>query len=427
MGLQIRFSPSFSFQHHYFEKAHMEKIFKHFLETIDDPRYGFFHIPKKISLVEQCKAVYQKHAHKTHLVQVGIGGSSLGPEMLVSSLSPLRPVPMTFLDNVDSEDLDDKLHCIDLKNALFFVVSKSGGTAETMANFSLLVSILQKEGHLKSDLSNLRDYFVFATDPEKGDLRELGLRHSIDLLEVPSNVGGRFSALTPVGLFPALFCGIDINSLLEGASEIGPRILGPNLEDNDLVKTAVALTHLYWEKDIDETVLMPYSSKCAKLSNWFVQLWAESLGKVRTDEQGNLVYEGMTPIASYGVTDQHSQVQLFMDGPRNKCILFVRFRNREKDFPLKNSFDVESLKKLSPYTLNQLMDAELEGTMKALDDVEREYIEISLEKRTAKSLGELILWLEALTVLVGNSLGIDPFNQPGVEAGKKYAFEFLQR
>ena len=392
----------------------VDKLNKDFTGLIHGTEYGFYHVNIRHELIETTRNVYKKFSHKKFFVQVGIGGSSLGPEMLVSALKK-SSCHFTFLDNIDPEFTYNELKKIDIKKALFFVVSKSGGTAETMANFAIIASLLKEEG---IDENQFKDYFVFATDPLKSDLLNLGRELNIDCLEVPSNVGGRFCVMSPVGFLPALFAGIDIQSLVSGAEEVKSLI-----ESDEFFNLGQYILEMK-AQGINQTVMMPYSSKLKSFSAWFVQLWAESLGK-KTNTKGALVNTGLTPIASYGATDQHSQVQLFMEGPKDKLIFFIEVNEFTHDFSLENSFSTPALKKLSPYKLSQLMKAELKGTQKALQAEDRPFISCTLPKLDESSLGGLIVLCECLTAYVGLGLSINPFDQPGVEMGKKYAFEWL--
>ncbi|MEK6625480.1 MAG: glucose-6-phosphate isomerase, partial [Bdellovibrionota bacterium] len=176
---------------------------------------------------------------------------------------------------------------------------------------------------------------------------------------------------------------------------------------------------------ITQTVLMPYSSRLKSFANWFVQLWAESLGK-RTGLSGREVFEGLTPIPAYGATDQHSQMQLFMEGPLDKVLVIIKVAKFQNDFSLKGHFKSSSIEKLAQFSLSQLMEAELEGTLRALREAGRPCILLTIPELTPEPLGELIMFFEILTAMMGHYLNIDPFNQPGVEAGKKYAFECLK-
>ncbi|MBT3583497.1 MAG: hypothetical protein HN509_01215 [Halobacteriovoraceae bacterium] len=403
------------------ELAVKDISFGAFLETIKNPEVGFFGLPDSLEHLEDCRQAYERFQHKEYFVQVGIGGSSLGPELLVSALGNEK-VHFEFINNIDSDEIFRQLSHIDPKKCLFYIVSKSGGTAETMAGFAIIANLLADLGIGESEWPN---YFVFGTDPVKSDLLELGKEKNVTCLQVPSNIGGRFSVLSSVGLFPAFFAGLNVSELLFGAKEFKEELLQPDYHKNILVQSCGLILDLY-KRGFNQTVLMPYSSRLRNLSFWFVQIWAESLGK-KLDTQGKVVNTGLTPIPAYGATDQHSQVQLFMEGPYDKLLIMLNVKERQNDFSLKNSLTLPSLEKLSGRSLNQLMQAEYHGTLQALEGERRPYISITLERLDERSLAQLILYFECLTTLVGHSLGIDPFNQPGVEAGKRYAFEFLAK
>ena len=322
-----------------------------------------------------------------------------------------------FINNIDPDFIYNQLQGLVPSECLFYFVSKSGSTAEMSAGMAIIANWLNEQGIQEKDFSS---YFVFATDPKKSNLLDLGRQWGVTCLEVPSNVGGRFSVLTPVGYLPALFAGVDPSELTRGANDYKKEILNTKLSENILIQAANFIMTLK-DEGVEQTVLMPYSSRLRDLSFWFVQLWAESLGK-KLPQGGET---GLTPLPSYGATDQHSQVQLFMEGPRDKALLFVEVENFEHDFSLKTEINSPSLKKLAPYKLSHLMSAEFNGTLKAMEQNDRPYMKMSLEKLDAYNLGQIIIFLESLTVLSGRMLGINPFDQPGVELGKVFAFEYL--
>ena len=397
------------------------KKLEDFKNIIKNPATQFFHSFERKELISSSKNVFLKFNSKKTFVHVGIGGSSLGPEMLISALKK-NNCQFVFINNIDPDEIFDQLNSIDYQDSLFYFVSKSGGTAETMASLAIITQWLLNKGIKENDLKN---YFVFATDTKKSELLDLGKKLSITLLEVPSDVGGRFSALTPVGFLPAFFAGIDVELLVLGAVEAQQLCLKDNI-DNPLLACTQFLYNLKKEQKISQTVLMPYSSKLKSFSFWFTQLWAESLGK-KNNLAGSEVFEGFTPIVAYGATDQHSQVQLFMEGPKDKAFIMIEVENFNHDFSLKNNLETPNLKKLAPYTLSQLLQAELYGTLKALDKSTRPYIHLKITKNDEYHLGAMILFFEAMTALMGHFLNVDPFDQPGVEAGKIYAFEFLNK
>lgn len=380
-------------------------------------RFDFINTLNEKSLLEECKDAYEKFKDKKHFVQVGIGGSSLGPEMLIKAINR-NGVKFHFLNNVDTDHTIETLNELDLKSSLFYIVSKSGGTAETMAQMAIVVNLLAKNGVSEDQL---KDYFVFATDPVKSELKELGEELGITLLKVPTNVGGRFSVLTPVGLLPALFAGYDCDKLLSNAHQFATKFI----DSEEFSTVAQKTLNLYTDK-VDQTVLMPYSTKLREMSYWFVQLWAESLGK-KQEVGGKVSRIGLTPIPSYGATDQHSQMQLFMEGPRNKLLFMLHVNEVDGHLPLENNFKASKLQKLNKFSLKNLMDAEFFGTLKALTEQEIHHIHLEIGKVNEEAIGELILFFELLTAICGYALKIDPFNQPGVEAGKVYSFEWLDK
>jgi glucose-6-phosphate isomerase len=388
------------------------KAVKVYSDTINSPEIGFFKLPNNRDLLKECVAIHETMKHKKFFIHIGIGGSALGPDMLLKALCNESGVEFIFLNNIDPDDLYRSLQKVNIKESLIYVVSKSGTTAETVAAMSILSAKLEECGIKPSEF---KDYFVFCTDPEKGDLRKLGNEWGVKMLSVPSNVGGRFSVLTPVGLLPALFAGINAKEILEGAENFQKHLSDPKIGE--------AFFNLgLWIKDLHDqgvrqTVMMPYSSLLKEFSSWFVQLWAESLGK-----DG----KGLTPIPAYGATDQHSQMQLFMEGPADKVMFLIEVEKFEKDYPLKNTINGESFKMLSKFSLGQLMKAEFEGTLEALKENKRHVVHFTIPSLTPTYLGQLILFSECLTVLVGKLIEVDPFNQPGVEAGKKYANQWLK-
>lgn len=391
-----------------------------FQKTIDNEATGFFKVTDRAELLSSCKEIHKKYSHKKTFVQVGIGGSSLGPEMLITSLGK-SDVHFEFINNIDPDRIHDQLSNINIEETLFYFVSKSGGTAETMAGFAIVSNILKENGIKEADFNK---HYVFATDPVKSELLDLGKEFNVDCLEVPSNVGGRFSVLTPVGFLPALFAGIDCDALLKGANDLKPNLLESDVNNNILLKAASYLMEQK-SKGRVQTVMMPYSSKLRDLGFWFVQLWAESLGK-KLSLDGSVVNEGLTPVPGYGATDQHSQVQLFMEGPYDKVMVMLQVEKFENDYSLQNSFSASRLKKLAGHSLSELMEAEFIGTLMALEEQERPYIHLQVPRNNEESMGAMILFFESLTAIMGSALNIDPFDQPGVEAGKKYAFSKLE-
>ncbi len=384
------------------------------------PDVGFLRLANENKLLTECSNVREKYLIPKYFVHVGIGGSSLGPQMLIEAVGQHPHPKFIFINNIDPEQIANDLLGIAPRDCLFYFVSKSGTTAETMAHLSILSDWALRNSPEGFDFTK---HFIFCTDPVQGDLRRLAKEFSLDSLDVPSDVGGRFSVLTPVGLFPALFTNIRPDSLLAGAQQILKCAMDPS-HNNPVWQALTSL--LQWKyQGVNQTVLMPYSSRLKSFADWFVQLWAESLGK-RDSLNGSEIFEGLTPVRAYGATDQHSQMQLFMHGPFDKALILIKVAKFNYDFPLKGHFKCSSTEKLSKFKMSDLMEAELEGTLMALKEAGRPHILLTIPELSPGHLGELIMFFEILTAMMGHYLNIDPFNQPGVEAGKKYAFECLK-
>lgn len=381
-------------------------------KTLASEEIGFFRLPQNRELIESSRKVYEAMKHKKYFIQIGIGGSALGPEMLLAALGDKSGVEFVFLNNIDPDDMARKLDKVNIKESLVYVVSKSGTTAETVAAMAIILNKMEECGITKDQY---KEYFVFCTDPVKGELRKLEKEWGIRTLDIPSNVGGRFSVLTPVGLLPAFFAGIDVQDILEGAEDCQKHFHDPKVGEK-FFDLAFWIKDLH-DKGVHQTVMMPYSSLLKEYSAWFVQLWAESLGK-----EG----KGLTPVPAYGATDQHSQMQLFMEGPKDKVMMLIEVEKFQQDFSMKNSVPADAFRNLSPFKLSELMKAEFEGTLTALAENDRHVVHLTIPSLQEEYLGQLILFAECLTVMVGELLKVDPFNQPGVEAGKKYANQWLK-
>jgi glucose-6-phosphate isomerase len=351
-----------------------------------------------------------------NLVVLGIGGSALGNIALHAALTPptwnlmprqQRNGPRLFvLDNVDPGLVGpvlDEVRRVDpgFERTVVNVISKSGETAETAAQFMILRSLL-KAARGDAWARNM----VAITDPQKGTMRAICDAEGIVSLPVPEGVGGRFSVLSPVGLFSAAMCGLDIDGLLDGAAEMDKRC--SSRSDNPAAILAWLLIE-HARRGRHNHVLMPYANALYPLADWFRQLWAESLGK-----QGR----GPTPIKALGATDQHSQIQLYRDGPDDKVIGFVAIESFARDVSIPSDLDVETLRYLQGSTLGTLLDAERRATEYALVESQRPNFTITLSELDAWHVGEFIQLWEVTTAFAGLMLGIDAYDQPAVETGK---------
>lgn len=368
----------------------------------------------------------------TDVVVLGIGGSALGPIALRTALRPpqwnllsdaaRRGEPrLHVLDNVDPANILALLARLDLRRSLFVVTSKSGGTAETMSQYLVvrqrLAATLGEEG--------ARARLVFVTDPEKGALRAIARQEGIAALDIPANVGGRFSVLSPVGILPAALTGIDTFELLTGAGDMRTRCASSSLQRNiaGVFATLQYLSDTTRGRNIQ--VLMPYSDALRDMADWFVQLWAESLGKHQVAGDAGV---GPTPLAALGATDQHSQVQLFMEGPGDKTVTFLSVEQGADDVEIPRLHqDVPELAYLGGHRLGELLDIERRATAGALARRGRPNMTLRLDAVDAFTVGGLFMFLELATAYAGQLYGVNAFDQPGVELGKQFTYAMLGR
>lgn len=355
-------------------------------------------------------------------VVFGIGGSSLGARAVLESAAK-RPSGLDthFAENMDPVTFGRLFDELELQRTLFVVVTKSGSTIETMSKFWFAWQRMQEVAG-----EHASRHFVAITDPERGSLRALADEHGFDSFEVPPNVGGRFSVLTAVGLLPLALAGYPVERLLQGARDARDHALEDDLDDNAVMRCA--LDHvLLMERGISQTVMMAYSDLLYPLVEWFCQLWGESLGKARRRD-GEHVETGLTPIKALGVIDQHSQMQLYVEGPRDKHIVFLEVQNFARSVTIPDAPGLpESLQHLAGTSMAEIMHAELNGTRRALEQADRPTSTWAFESVSPEAVGAFIVGWETVTALVGELLDINAFDQPGVELGKKIAHGLLGR
>jgi glucose-6-phosphate isomerase len=385
---------------------------------------GFMRLPKTGKYAEVSVRVAEEiqGSGATDFIHVGIGGSALGPMALHKALNhpyynqlPDRRGPrIHFAENTDPNTLSAILDILDPESTWVNVVTKSGSTAETMANFLVI------RGFLIDSVGNFgyQERSLATTDPEEGFLKEIADREDLKVLPIPQDVGGRFSVLTPVGLLPAAVTGLDVEALLSGAAQCvdevneqgaqHPAIIGAAM--NYLMDTA---------RGRNVRVMMTYADALERLAAWFVQLWAESLGK---DGKGS------TPHGAVGTTDQHSQVQLYMEGPQDKVIEIVEVDNHPRDLTIPNAYeDLEGVGYLGGHTMAELLNVECDATRRALAEAGRPNSTIKLGAVSEENLGYVFQALEVQTAIAGSLYGVNAFNQPGVEAGKQITYSRMGR
>ncbi|MBL7220984.1 MAG: glucose-6-phosphate isomerase [Phycisphaerae bacterium] len=407
------------------------------VESCRSGELGYSELPGNTKYTAQVTALVNKYRPiTTDLVVLGIGGSALGNIAVQSALNPVtynlltdkkRSGPRLFvLDNVDPALVGDTLKFLGrrLKTTLVNVISKSGETAETASQFMIFREALRKK--LGDDFAS---HIVATTDTEKGTLHEIAKADGYDMLAVPGDVGGRFSVLSPVGLFSAAMCGIDIEALLAGAGAMKERVeaIGADWRSNPACVLAAIKHLMFTAKGKPMHVMMPYSNRLYLLADWYRQLWAESLGK-RTDRDGNEVFTGPTPIKALGTTDQHSQVQLYREGPNDKFTIFLDVAKHPGKVRVPDVFaDVPGLTYLRKKQLAKILLAEKRATEYAMAQSQRPTVTIQFNSITPQSVGEFIYLYEFVTSLAGELLNINAYDQPAVELGKRATFALMGR
>jgi len=367
-----------------------------------------------------------------NILVLGIGGSALGGLAVTEAL--LKPYwnflskeqrnnfpRIFFLDNIDPDSMEALLEMLDLKKTLVNVITKSGDTAETMAQYMILKDRLEKE--LGDDY---RKNIVATTDKRTGILRQISEQEGYKTFVVPDDVGGRFSVFSAVGLLPFALVGIDIDEIINGVKDMDLALKNTDIYHNIAAQNALIHYLLDVKKGKNISVMMPYSSRLKYVSDWYAQLWAESLGKNK-NLNGEDVQVGPTPVKALGATDQHSQIQLFNEGPNNKVIDFIRVENFDTNLEIPKIFEYTGIGYLGGKTMNSLMNAEADSTKITLSDYSRPTVTISVDKITGYNMAQLLYMFEVQTAIAGALYNVDAFNQPSVEQGRNYTYGVMGR
>ena len=367
-----------------------------------------------------------------NILVLGIGGSALGGLAVTEAL--LKPywnllspeqrngLPrIFFLDNIDPDTMIGLLDMLDLSKTLVNVITKSGSTAETMSQFMIVKDRLEKELG-----DNYRYNVVATTDKKTGILRQIAEQEGYKTFVVPDDVGGRFSVFSAVGLLPFALVGIDIDEITNGIKDMDLALKNTDINENIAAQNALIHYLMDTQKGKNMSVMMPYSSRLKYVSDWYAQLWAESLGKNK-DKSGNDVCVGPTPIKALGATDQHSQIQLYNEGPNNKIINFIRVNEFDNNLEIPAIFEYTGIGYLGGKTINQLINAEADSTRVVLSDFKRPNVTITLDKVDGYNVAQLLYMLEVQTAIAGELYNIDAFNQPGVEQAKNYTYALMGR
>ena len=382
----------------------------------------FYDLPYQKDALATTKALAAEvRAECDTLVVLGIGGSALGTKTLLSALEPTRRVIVA--DNVDPWTFGALLDGLDLNRTTFNVISKSGETAETMAQFLIVRDLLLRQ----LGAVDYAKHLIITTDSDAGALRQIVHDEGFRALDVPAGVGGRFSVLTAVGLFPAAVAGLRIDDLLAGAAWMDTRCHDAKLRQNPahLLGTLLYLADTRHRQNI--VVMMPYSDRLRDFAAWFAQLWAESLGKAETVD-GAPAHVGQTPLTAIGATDQHSLLQLFAEGPVDKVVVMLRVEDHGRELPIPAAYaDLDSLGYLGGAGLGQLLSREQSATELALVQHERPVITLSLPQLNPFTLGQLFYLFEVAVVFAGALYRVNPLDQPGVQASKRLTYGQMGR
>lgn len=413
------------------EISALEQRVSDFLQRFDENKPGFVNAVLTRKWIDSVNELSDFLFTFDNIVVLGIGGSALGNIAIQNALRPFNWNSMSseerngylrvfVVDNVDPDYLASVLDCVNPKTTLFNIISKSGTTAEPMANYLVVRSILESYG------LDPKDHIVFTTDPEKGVLRRIGRNEGIRMLDIPPDVGGRFSVLTPVGLLSAKAAGVDIEEMIIGARDAYEKTIKAPFWQNPAALLA-AVNYLHYKKGRNISVMMAYSNRLYYLADWYRQLWAESLGKMY-DNEGNRVNVGQTPVKALGAVDQHSQVQLYNEGPDDKVITFLKTEKFEREITIPKLHENEpELVYLGGKKLSTLLNSEQLGTQLALAKHGRPSLTVTFPQIDEYHIGQFFMYYEMATAIAGDLLNINPYDQPGVELGKKITYALMGR
>ncbi len=392
----------------------IQNAFDTLKEERDSKKIGYYDLPTdSLSHIERIEKMNFDNIKQ--VVIMGIGGSSLGIKAIESILQPYskNTKEMLFLENSDPITLLETIGKIDKENAIFFIISKSGSTIETTSTLKTLIK------YLDIDLDGEDSKKLFAITDNNSVLSNFAKHHGLNEFNIPDNVGGRFSVLSAVGIIPLTVAGYDTKAILKGAGNFIESFF--NNKENHILEKACYLYNNSSTKPI--SVLFSYADRLENLTKWFVQLWGESLGKI--DIEGNRV--GLTPIGLTGAVDQHSFLQLIIEGPKDKIITFITIEDFERDLNVPNITlkGIEKTDFINGTSFNTLINAQADATKQSIIESGIDTDTISIDKITAENIGALLAYYEVLTSLVGAMLNVDTYNQPGVELGKVILYKNL--
>jgi len=404
----LKFHHDFSLNESLEHLALMDKAYEAVKEENESGQIGYYRLPKDtLSIVEAVRSS-ELYLDSTieNIVVIGIGGSSLGIKAIMQMLPSQSVKPIYFLENSDPVNISDIFSKIKKSNTAFIVISKSGGTIETTSIFKAAIE------YFNIDLESVDSKKIVAITDGGSSLAKFADEYKIVQYNIPLNVGGRFSVLSAVGIVPLVLAGFNASSILNGAEEFMQSFF--DRREDHLLRKA-----LYYTQNSDKecmNVIFSYASNMENLSKWYVQLWGESLGKV--SKSGKKV--GLTPIGLIGSTDQHSFLQLIMEGPRDKSVTFINVDDFQNSLSVPNITlkHIEKTDFINNHSFNELINAQCAATKESLIQSGVSVDSITFDKVNEENIGATIIYYELLTSIIGFMLDINTYNQPGVELGK---------
>ncbi len=415
------------------DPAAARRAFEAFERRRSAGEVGFAELARRKDLARACSELAEEvRAEASDFLHVGIGGSALGPRSLVRALahpqhnllSPSRRngPRIFFVENVDPESLAGLGEVIDLSRTWVHVVSKSGGTVETLSQWLVIREWLESSvGKVEAARRT-----IFNTDPERGLLRRIAREQGVRALEIPANVGGRFSALSPVGLFPLAVAGVDPARVLEGAQAMDEKCASGNPDENPALRLASALHAFDVRMGRGIHVLMAYADALADTAEWYRQLWAESLGK-RREQEGRVTFSGPTPVKAVGAIDQHSQLQLYLEGPEDKVVIFLGVSTLRDEIKVSRGEGIPAeAGYLAGHGIGEILNVERCATEESLKNHGRPSASILLERLDPAAIGALYQFWGLATAYAGELYGVNAYDQPAVEFGKQLARRALE-
>lgn len=390
-----------------------------FLTQFETRNQEFHHVIDDDTVLDEIETFAKKIRGKfSDIVILGIGGSALGATTLRDSLTPTYDpdqIRLHVLDNIDPDWITEMRQSLDLTKTLFLTITKSGGTPETLSQYSYF------KHEIQSANLPLADHMVCITG-DSGFLREQVETEGLTSFSIPENVGGRFSVLTTVGLVPAALIGINIRDLIAGARNMRDQFISKKSAEN-LPFQLATIQYILFQDGFTNCVLMPYAQRLKTFAYWYKQLLAESTGKINADG----AHTGITPISAVGVTDQHSQVQQFMQGLNDKQFILLKQKNFAENVPIPDLGTHEKVQMLKNVDFGKLLNTELQGTADTMTENKRPNITIEFDHLDAAVLGALFFLFEGATAFLGEYLEINAFDQPGVERSKVLTREYLMK